>query len=599
MPFTRRRFCAAAAGALSAAGAAPGRPNILWITSEDNGPFLGCYGDAFADTPNLDRMAAEGTVYENAFTAFPVCAPTRSSLIMGVWANSAGTGHMRSSVPLSATIRMFPALLREAGYYCSNNYKEDYNTKTPPGVWDESSRKATYRNRRPGQPFFHVVNHGTTHESSMFKPRELAKDPRKAVIPPYHPDNEVFRRDRARYYDNITELDGQAGKLLAQLEADGLAEDTIVFYFSDHGGIFPRGKRFVYDSGTRVPLIVRFPKKYRHLAPTAPGGRTDRLVSFVDFAPSILSLAGVNVPGYMQGSAFLGEQAGAPREYVFSARDRMGPCPDLSRAVRDKRFRYIRNYHPHLPAFQYDSYAMGIPCWANLWQLQREGRLNAVQRRIFEPKPAEELYDLREDPHEIRNLAGRPEFGEALARMRAACDGWLREIRDVSFIPELEMHRLSQGSTPYDLARDPRRYPIERVLRLAGSSRLTELVEHLGDENAVLQYWAVMGCRRLDTRAEAARKGVAEAMRRSPSPSVRMAAAEVLCRMGDAREPLALLEGYLAHEEPWTRMHAAVTLGWLGARARAAVPALRKAADDKENYPKLAARNALVYIGSE
>jgi arylsulfatase A-like enzyme len=541
-------------------------------------------------------MAAQGVLYEGAFAAFPVCAPSRSTLITGVCANSAGTGHMRSSVPLSPAIRMFPSLLREAGYYCTNNVKEDYNTPTPAGVWDESSRSATYRNRRPGQPFFHVINHPTTHESSMFKPREIVHDPERAVIPPYHPDNEVFRRDRARYYDNISQLDAQAGKLLAALEADGLAEDTIVFYFSDHGGIFPRSKRFVYDSGTRVPLIIRFPEKYRHLAPGAPGSRTDRLVTFVDFAPTILSLAGVPIPDFMQGSAFSGPQAAEPREYVFAARDRMGPCPDLIRSVRDKRYRYIRNYLPHLPAFQYDAYAMGIPCWAEMWRLYRDGKLNPVQRRMFEPKPPEELYDVRNDPHEIRNLAGDPEFKDVLVRMRRACEGWIREIRDVSFIPELDMHRLSRGSTAYDIARDSRRYPLDRILRLAGTDDLQELTKHLNDENTVMQYWAVVGCRRLDDRAAPARRQLADAMRRSPSPSVRMEAAELLCRLGDSREPLSVLEEYLLNEEPWTRMHAAVTLGRLGKRALPAVPALRKAAEDKENYPELAAENALLYI---
>jgi arylsulfatase A-like enzyme len=601
MPFTRRQFCAAATAPLAAASARP-RPNILWITSEDNGPFLGCYGDPYANTPNFDRMAAQGTLYENAFSAFPVCAPTRSTLITGVCANSAGTGHMRSFAPLPNVIRMFPELLRQAGYHCTNNSKEDYNTKTPAGVWDQSNTKATWRNRKPGQPFFHVVNFGTTHESSMFKPRELVHDPKLAKIPPYHPDNEVFRRDRAHYYDNITRLDEQAGKVLADLEADGLAEDTIVFYFSDHGGIFPRGKRFVYDSGTRVPLLIRFPEKFRHLTPVRPGGRTDRLVGFVDFAPSILSLAGVPVPGFMQGKAFLGEQAAAPRDHVFSARDRMGPCPDLSRAVRDKRFRYIRNYHPQLPAFQYDSYAMGIPCWADIWKLHREGSLNPLQDRIFQPKPPEELYDTQKDPHEIENLAGRPEFAKVLAKMRAECDGWLREIRDVSFAPELEMHRLAAGSTPYDLARDPERYPLDRILRLAamaGAGRaadLPEFVKHLGGENTVLQYWAAIGCRVLDAKAKPAREALASAMRKSPSPSVRMAAAEVLCRLGEPAGALAVLETYLGDEEPWTRMHAAVTLGWLGERARTAIPALKKLTHDKERYPSLAAGNALLNI---
>ena len=599
MNVTRRQFCAAAAAAPGAAGSARPRPNILWITSEDNGPFLGCYGDPYANTPNLDRMAGQGALYENAFTAFPVCAPTRSTLISGVWANSLGTGHMRSNVPLPARIRLFPELLREAGYYCTNNAKEDYNTNTPASVWDQSNAKSTYRNRKANQPFFHVVNFGTTHESSMFKPRELVHDPKLAKIPPYHPDNEAFRRDRAHYYDNITRLDEQVGEVLAQLEKDGLAEDTIVFYFSDHGGIFPRGKRFVYDSGTRVPLLMRVPEKFRRLA---PAGRTDRLVSFVDFAPSVLSLAGVPVPGYMQGKAFLGEQATAPRDYVFSARDRMGPCPDLSRAVRDKRFRYIRNYHPQLPAFQYDSYAMGIPCWANIWKLNREGGLNDVQKRMFQPKPPEELYDTRKDPHEIDNLAGRPEFGKVLAKMRSECDAWVRDIRDVSFTPELDMHRLTKGSTAYEFARDAAHYPLDQILRLAGMAgagdavNLPEFVKHLGGANTVLQYWAAVGCRVLDGKAKPAREALASAMKNSPSPSVRMAAAEVLCRLGESAEPLAVLETYLANEEPWTRMHAAVTLGWLGERARPAIPALKNTAKDKDRYPGLAAQNALLNI---
>ena len=293
---TRRQFCAAAP--LAALGAAGPRPSILWISSEDNSPYLGCYGDRNATTPNLDRLAAQGTLYENAFSAFPVCAPTRSTIITGVWANSLGTGHMRSFAPIPGRIRMFPALLREAGYYCTNNAKEDYNTTTPPDVWDDSSTKATYRKRKPGQPFFHVVNFNSTHESSMFKPFDPKHDPKRAEIPPYHPDTEIFRRDRARYYDNITRLDGQAGKVLAELEADGLAEDTIVFYFSDHGGIFPRGKRFVNDSGIRVPLLVRVPEKFRALVPTdeKAGGTANRLVGFEDFAPTFLSLAGLQPP---------------------------------------------------------------------------------------------------------------------------------------------------------------------------------------------------------------------------------------------------------------------------------------------------------------
>lgn len=601
MRLTRRQFCA-----VTAAAGAP-RPNILWITSEDNGPFLGCYGDKYASTPNLDRLASRGIVYRNAFSAFPVCAPARSTIITGVWANSAGTGHMRSQVRLAPKIRMFPALLREAGYYCTNNAKEDYNTATPKEVWDQSDRKATYRNRRPGQPFFHVVNLNSTHESSMFKPRDLVHDPKKANLFPYHPDNEVFRRDRALYYDNITQMDSQAGQILQQLEADGLAGETIVFYFSDHGGVFPRSKRFVYDSGTRVPMIVRIPERFRQWRPAAPGGQTDRLVGFVDLAPTMLSLAGVPIPKYMQGTAFLGSSAGEPRDYVFSARDRMGPCPDLIRSARDRRFRYIRNYLPHLPAFQYDPYAMRISCWSNLWQLHKDGKLNEVQRRIFEPKPKEELYDITKDPYELENLAGRPEHRATLERMRGAVRQWLKEIRDVDFIPELDMHRLSAGSSPFELGQDSSRYNLDRVLsvaEMAGDAdvkNLPQLIRLLGDEDTVVQYWAAVGCRELDAAATPAKEALETAMKRSVSADVRIAAAEVVCRLGQNEAALAALQQELENDQPWNRFFAAVALGRLGSRARPAVEALRKAAERaaqaEENYPKLAAENALLAIG--
>jgi arylsulfatase A-like enzyme len=605
MPLSRREACLALAAGAAAAQDTPPRPNIVWITSEDNGPFLGCFGDSYARTPHLDRLASQGTLYENAFAAFPVCAPSRCTLITGVWANSAGTAHMRSMVPLSPTIRMFPELLRKAGYYCTNNVKQDYNTTTPDTVWDESSNKATYRKRAPNQPFFHVINFTSTHESSMFQQRPLQHDPAEAPHRPYHPDNAVFRRDWAQYADNVSRMDAQVGEVLAQLEADGLVESTIVFYFSDHGGVLPRSKRFVYDSGIHVPLIIRIPERYRQWAPTRPGGRTDRLVSFVDFAPSVLSLAGVPVPDYMQGQAFLGPQAKAqPRDFVFAVRDRMGPCPDLVRAVRDKRFKYIHNYFPGLPAFQYDSYSMGIPSWANIWALHREGKLtDPAERRLFEPKPAEELYDTRKDPHEVNNLAGKPEYRRELQRLRAACDAWLREIRDVSFIPEVEMHRLSAGSTPYDFARDARRYPVAEVTSLARTaaagvaSNLPVFMKHLNGPDTVLQYWAVQGCRVLGSKAEPARAALAKVMQSSPAAASRIAAAEVLCRLGvDRAAALAVLQGFLSHEEPWTRVQAAVTLGWLGPLARPALAALEKAATDKENYPKLSAQNALLYV---
>jgi arylsulfatase A-like enzyme len=268
------------------------RPNILWITSEDNGPFLGAYGDSRADTPNLDRLAERGTVYENAFATTPVCAPSRFTLITGLYANAAGTEHMRSSYPIPETIRFFPEYLREVGYHTTNNRKKDYNTVDRPQAWVESSETASYRTRNPGQPFFHVRNFTVTHESSLHDPIDtLTHDPEAMRIPPYHPPTEAIKTDWAHYYDQVTKLDAMVGEVLDDLEAAGEAENTVVFYFSDHGGVLGRSKRFMFESGLHVPLIVYVPPKYRDLAPDV--ARTDRLVSFVDFPKTVLSLAGI------------------------------------------------------------------------------------------------------------------------------------------------------------------------------------------------------------------------------------------------------------------------------------------------------------------
>jgi len=295
------------------------RPNILWITCEDVSPqYLGCYGDDYATTPNLDKFAGQAVRYTKAFGTAPVCAPARSCLVTGVYATSTGTQHLRSDVKLPRKIKCFGKLLREAGYYCSNNYKKDYNFKDV-GVWDESSQTAHWRNRKAGQPFFSVFNFTSTHQGqingsdelffetyrSKLKGEEL-HDPDKITLPPYYPDTPFVRKIWARYYDLITFMDKQAAGLLAELEADGLAENTIVFFFSDHGMGLPRFKRTLYDSGLHVPLMVHFPKKYEHLSSLKSGVATERLVSFVDFAPTVLNLLDLPIPDYMQGTPFLG-----------------------------------------------------------------------------------------------------------------------------------------------------------------------------------------------------------------------------------------------------------------------------------------------------
>jgi uncharacterized sulfatase len=431
------------------------RPNFLWISTEDISPDLGCYGDKYAVTPHLDALAAQGVRYDRVFSHSGVCAPTRSGIITGMYPTTIGTQHMRCQGVPPHYVKCFPEYLRAAGYYCTNNVKTDYQFDPPLTAWDECSGKAQWRNRPKGSPFFAVINFTTTHESQIRdrSPALLKRleglgpaerhDPAKAELPPYYPDTPKVREDWARYHDLITLMDRQVKEVLDQLEADGLAQDTIVWFWGDHGRGLPRAKRWIYDSGSRVPLIVSVPEKWRKLAmpdnPDAlkPGGVNDELVAFVDFAPTMLSLAGVEIPRHLQGQVFLGRHRGKLREYVYGARDRMDEACDLIRTVRDKRFRYIRNYMSHVSRAQTINYMDQMPTMQEMRRLHAEGRLQGPQAQYFEPtKPVEELYDTTLDPHEINNLASDPKYKEVLDRMRQAHLEWCRETKDIGLIPE-------------------------------------------------------------------------------------------------------------------------------------------------------------------
>ena len=419
-------------------------PNILWLTSEDNSPFLGCYGDEFATTPNLDKLASEGFLYTHAYANAPVCAPARNTIITGVYASSNGSQHMRSYYPLSEIVKTYPEFLRAAGYYCTNNVKTDYNTNTidQDKIWDECSKDASYKNRAEGQPFFAVFNTTISHESSIHNwiPNdELRHSPDEVPIPPYHPKTPEMKHDWAQYYDKVEDMDTQIGKWLQELEDAGLADNTIVFYYGDHGGVVARSKRYVYESGTRVPFIIRIPEKYKYLFPAEkPGSKVDRLVSFVDLAPTLLSIAGIEIPDYMQGHAFLGKQKTEDPEYAFMFRGRMDERYDMSRAVRDKKFRYIRNYMPYRIYGQHLEYLWRAPSIGSWEEAYKKGECNEIQSRFWEPKPVEELYDTENDPWEINNLAGNPEYQEVMVRMRAANNDWLKRIHDTGFVPEAD-----------------------------------------------------------------------------------------------------------------------------------------------------------------
>ena len=425
------------------------RPNILWLVTEDISPYLACYGDSTARTPNIDRLAREGMRFTHCFDVSGVCAPSRSSLITGMYPSSIGTDNMRTTqvynipglVPYSTVlppqVKMFSQLMREGGYYCTNNDKQDYQFKGLRAGWDESSKTAHWRNGPKGKPFFAVFNFGVTHESQVWvkKNDPLLVDPAKVPLPPYYPESPVIRKDVARMYSNIEEMDKQVGVLLKELEEDGLLEKTIIVWYSDNGGPLPRGKREIYDSGIRIPLIIRFPHKQ------FAGTVNDDMVSFVDFGPTMLSLAGLPVPSYMQGRAFLGsEKSPEGRRYVFAARDRMDSEYDMVRAVRDKRYEYLRNFHPERPYMQDIEYRKQMDLMKELLRLDKEGKLNAVQQLWFrKTKPVEELYDTQTDPYEFHNLADDSAYSGKLNELRAVLDEWMKYTDDKGFIPENQM----------------------------------------------------------------------------------------------------------------------------------------------------------------
>ena len=476
-------------------------PNILWITSEDNGPHLGCYGDDYATTPNLDALAQKGMIYTRAISNAPVCAPARTTIISGLYPPSTGAEHMRSMTRLPADFKMYPAYLRELGYYCTNNSKEDYNLMKEGEVWHESGRKGDWRNRPEGSPFFAIFNFTISHESKIRKrPHQQVHDPAKVRIPAYHPDHPEVRKDWAQYYDMITEMDKMVGDKLKELKEDGLEQDTIVFYYGDHGSGMPRSKRWPFFSGLNIPLIVHLPEKWKHLASPdfKVGGSSDRRVGFVDLAPTLLSLVGQKPPAHLQGHAFLGEHQAPPQEYGYGFRGRMDERYDMVRSVVGKRYVYIRNYMPHKLYGQHVGY-MFVTTTTQVWkQLFDKGKLNEAQSHFWKTKPPEELYDLENDPDEVSNLVKSKDHVEVLKKMRQAHLNHLKTIIDVGFLPEGEIHQRSQGTTPYEMARTEK-YPAARIMAAADlASGLSPwatklLIGYLRDKDSAIRYWGAMG----------------------------------------------------------------------------------------------------------
>ena len=528
---------------LCATSVAADKPNILWLTSEDHGPEMGCYGDANARTPNIDALAAKGMLFKRAWSVAPVCAPARSVIISGLYTSSSGGQHMRSMVPLPDSVRLYPQYLRDAGYYCTNNSKEDFNVQKPKQLWNASSGTAHWRNRPEGQPFFAIFNSTKSHESQIrTRPHKQVADPAKMRVPAYHPDTPEVRQDWAQYYDKVSEADEDAGKHLKEIEAAGLAADTIVFYYGDHGSGMPRSKRWPCNSGLHVPMVVFFPEKWKHLAPKEyqPGGKSDRMVSFVDLAPTLLSIVGIEPPAWMQGHAFAGSFQTSPQLFLFGERGRMDERMDLVRSVTDGRYVYLRNYFPHVSQGQRVAYQFETPT-TRVWRSQfDEGKTNDAQSIFWRvPKPPEELYDLQQDRDEVRNLASHSEHQETLERLRSAQRKHLVSIRDVCFLPESELHSRTVGSTPYELARNDAKYPMDRIVAAAelasnlDPAALPELKKLLNDSDSAVRWWASLGHLMRGQAAVAANQEALQNALQDQASPVRIVAAQALGMFGD------------------------------------------------------------------
>lgn len=425
------------------------RPNIVWLISEDNSiHYLSMYDTHGIDTPRIQQLARHGLQFQHAFSNAPVCSVARTTLMTGCYAPRIGTQfHRRAQiVPMPAAVKMFPAYLREAGYYTTNNKKKDYNAQETPGTWDESSGKANWRGRASGQPFFHMQSFGTTHESSLhfsqdvFENENTITDPASVFVPPYHPDTDLFRYTVARYHDNIRKVDAQIGAVVDDLEADGLLDDTFIFYFGDHGGVLPRGKGYAYESGLHVPLVVFVPINFKHLVDRELGDRVDGFVEFVDFGPTVLRLAGLETPQAVDGRPFLGSVVDASevdaRNEALGYADRFDEKYDLVRTLRKGRYEYVRSYQP----FNFDglqnNYRYIMLAYRQWRALFQAGSLNEVQSRFYRPRPAELLFDVESDPHEVNNLAEDPGYATVLADLRSTLQVRLKAWPDLSFYPE-------------------------------------------------------------------------------------------------------------------------------------------------------------------
>jgi N-sulfoglucosamine sulfohydrolase len=565
-------------------------PNILWISCEDISPAWGCYGDEQATTPNIDKLSTDGYIFTQAFSNAPICAPARSTLISGMYATSLGTQNLRSEIPVSANLKILPELLREQGYFTTNNAKTDYNFSAE-GRWDENGNEAHWRNRPVGKPFFSVFNFGITHEghTNTDNPDDTKSLTSKhsadvMKVPPYLPDTEEFRSIMAHQYDLITVFDQEVGKLLNELKEDGLYENTIVFVFSDHGYGLPRYKRWLYNTGLQVPFVLHVPEKYKALAPIGQNGKVDQMVGFVDFAPSVLELTGNQMPKMMEGQSFLGNSS-INKELIFGYRDRADDVNDMSRSAYDGRYLYIRNYMPQRPYIQNAIiFNKGKRSYEELFRVRELGELSDEQMKLFQPKNPEELYDLVNDPNELNNLIDDKNHMQIVTRLHEALKKHVLDTHDTGLLNEGDMMSRADGGSVYEMMHnsDLNLAKILNAAELVGKiESLNELDHFINDEDAAVRFWALQAIDAFDGDISTMEEAL-KMMVKDPSIPNRAIAAEILINKLNYDDALLVLREALKTEDLPLQLQVAISIRNIGEKAEPLIPLIQD-----EIYPKI------------
>lgn len=519
-------------------------PNIVWLTTEDNSPqYMKLYNDDGVAMPAIEKLAKDGIVFDNAFSNAPVCSVARSTLITGCYAPRIFTQFHRRTrhVPLPEGVMPFPYYLKKAGYYTTNNSKEDYNFLLPEGVWDESSKKATYKNRKQGQPFFHVQNYTITHESNLhFDQNKIDNTPDQVLenikVFPYHPDTKTLRYSYHHFQNRHVLADLKMGEFIDELEQQGLMEETIIFYFGDHGGVLPRSKGYAYESGLQVPLVVYVPEKWKHLFHHNKGSRAKTFVEFVDLAPTVLSLAGISQPKNIDGTAVSGKFSDASKiknkNTTFGYADRFDEKYDLVRTLRIGKYKYIRNYQPFNIDALFNFYRYKMLAFQEWNTLYNAGNLNAKQRQFFEPRGPEGLYDIEQDPHEVNDLSRSNDHQKILMMMRKQLQQKLAAMPDLSFYPE---PYLLEHAIENPVAFGQKNHTeIKELIAIADLNLLSfdsaqaKIKQALTNDNPWKRYWGLVVCTTFGEKAKTFTTQIINLMHQDNENIVRLRAAEYL-----------------------------------------------------------------------